>query len=75
MRHLPGLKLDRLPDEITVLKFRHFFERHGLGRVLFKEVNKHLEKNGLMLREGIIVDASIISAPSFKRNESGIRDP
>tara|TARA_R100001440_G_scaffold60088_1_gene79878 strand:- start:37707 stop:38159 length:453 start_codon:yes stop_codon:yes gene_type:complete len=52
MRQFAGLKLDRLPDETTILKFRHFLERHGLGKVLFKEVNKHLEKNGLMLREG-----------------------
>ena len=75
MRHFAGLKLDRLPDETTILKFRHFLERHGLGKVLFKEVNKHLEKNGLMLREGSIVDASIISAPSSTKNESGKRDP
>src|SRR5680860_982488 len=75
MRCFAGLKLDRLPDETTILKFRHFLERHGLGKVLFKEVNKHLEKNGLMLREGSIVDASIISAPSSTKNESGQRDP
>jgi len=74
MRHFAGLKLDRLPDETTILKFLHFLERHGLGKVLFKEVNKHLEKNGLMLREGSIVDASIISAPSSTKNESGKRD-
>ncbi len=74
MRHFAGLKLDRLPDETTILKFRHFLERHGLGKVLFKEVSKHLEKNGLMLREGSIVDASIISAPSSTKNESGKRD-
>jgi len=48
-------------------------ERHGLGKVLFKEVNKHLAKNGLMLRS--IVDASISSAPpSATKNESGKRD-
>jgi len=75
MRHFAGLKLDRLPDETTILKFRHFLERHGLGKALFKEVNKHLEKNGLMLREGSIVDATIISAPSSTKNESGQRDP
>ena len=74
MRCFAGLKLDRLPDETTILKFRHFLERHGLGKLLFKEVNKHLEKNGLMLREGSIVDASIISAPSSTKNESGQRD-
>jgi IS5 family transposase len=75
MRHFAGLKLDRLPDETTIFKFRHFLERHGLGEALFKEVNKRLDKNGLMLREGSIVDATIISAPSFTKNESGQRDP
>lgn len=75
MRHFAGLKLERLPDETTILKFRHFLERHDLGKVLFKEVNKHLEKNGLMLSEGSIVDASIISAPPSTKNESGKRDP
>ena len=74
MRHFAGLKLTRLPDETTILKFRHFLERHGLGKALFKAVNKHLEKNGLMLREGSIVDASIISAPSSTKNESNQRD-
>jgi len=58
MRHFAGLKLARLPDETTILKFRHFLDRHGLGKVLFKEVNKHMEKNGLMLREGSIVDTT-----------------
>lgn len=75
MRQFAGLKLDRLPDETTILKFRHFLEQHGLGKVLFKEVNKHLEKNGLMLREGSIVDATIISAPSSTKNKTGQRDP
>ena len=68
MRHFAGLKRDRLPDETTILKFRHFLERHGLGKVLFQEVNKYLAKNGLMLREGSIVDATIISAPSSTKN-------
>ena len=75
MRHFASLKLARLPDETTILNFRHFLERHGLGKVLFQEVNKHLAKNGLMLREGSIVDATIISAPSSTKNESGQRDP
>lgn len=74
MRHFAGLKLDRLPDETTILNFRHFLEQHGLGKALFKEVNKHLEKNGLMLREGSIVDATIISAPSSTKNQAGKRD-
>lgn len=76
MRRFAGLRLvDRLPDETTILNFRHFLERHDLGKVLFNEVNKHLEKNGLMLREGSIVDATIIAAPSSTKNQAGQRDP
>jgi IS5 family transposase len=75
MRHFAGLRLDRLPDETTILNFRHFLKHHGLGKALFKEVNKHLEKNGLMLREGSISDATIISAPSSTKNSTAKRDP
>lgn len=76
MRRFAGLRLvDRLPDETTILNFRHFLERHDLGKELFKEVNQHLEKNGLMLREGSIVDATIIAAPSSTKNKAGKRDP
>ena len=76
MRRFAGLRLsDRLPDETTILNFRHFLERHGLGKALFKQVNKHLEKNGLILREGSIVDATIIAAPSSTKNSTGKRDP
>ncbi len=71
MQHFAGLKLEHLPGETTTLKFRHFLENHGLGKMLFEEVNKHSEKNGLMLREDSILDATIISAPSSTKNESG----
>jgi IS5 family transposase len=70
MRQFAGLRLERLPDETTILKFRHFLEQHGLGKVLFQGVNKHLEKNGLMLREGYIVDATINSAPNSKNERA-----
>jgi IS5 family transposase len=75
LHHFVGLKLACLPDETTIRQFRHFLKRHGLSKVLLKEVNKHLEKNGSMLREGSIDDASIISVPSSTKNESGQRDP
>jgi len=69
MRHFAGLKLGRLPDETTIFNLlRHFLEQHGLSKAPFKEVNKHLEKNGLMLREGSIGDATIITAPSSTKN-------
>jgi len=75
MRRFAGVKLDRVPDETTILNFRHLLERHGLGRKLFNEINAHLKEQGLILREGTIVDATIISAPSSTKNKDGARDP
>jgi len=74
MRRFAGLRLDRIPDETTILNFRHLLERHGLGKKLFKEINTHLKEQGLMLREGTIVDATIIAAPSSTKNQAGERD-
>ena len=76
MRRFAGLRLSGpLPDETTILKFRHLLEQHQLGKVILKEVNRHLEKEGLLLREGTIVDATIIAAPTSTKNRSGERDP
>ena len=76
VRRFAGLKLsEALPDETTILNFRHLLERHGLGKRLFEEINAHLESQGLRLREGTIVDATIIEAPSSTKNRSGERDP
>lgn len=76
MRRFAGLSLTGpLPDESTILKFRHLLEKHSLGKAIFKEVNKHLERAGLMLKEGSIVDATIISAPTSTKNKEGERDP
>ena len=76
MRRFAGLRLSgRLPDETTILNFRHFLESHKLGKVLFEEINRHLKAQNLIFREGTIVDATIISAPSSTKNESGTRDP
>ena len=76
VRRFVGLKLSGpLPDETTILNFRHLLEQHELGRGLFEEINRHLEAQGLRLREGTIVDASIIEAPSSSKNRAGQRDP
>jgi len=76
MRRFAGLRLsDRLPDETTILNFRHLLERHKLGEKLFNEINQHLKTQGLILREGSIVDASIISAPTSTKNKARQRDP
>ena len=71
-----GLNLtEALPDETTILNFRHLLERHELGKGLLEEINAHLASQGLRLREGTILDASIIEAPSSTKNRSGERDP
>ena len=76
VRRFVGLNLtEALPDETTILNFRHLLERHQLGQGLLEEINAHLESQGLRLREGTIVDASIIEAPSSTKNRSGERDP
>ncbi len=76
VRRFVGLKLsEALPDETTILNFRHLLGRHNLGQGLFEEINAHLESQGLRLREGTIVDASIIDAPSSTKNRGKERDP
>ena len=76
VRRFVGLSLtEALPDETTILDFRHLLERYELGRSLLDEIDVHLESQGLRLRKGTIVDASIIEAPSSTKNRAGERDP
>jgi transposase, IS5 family len=76
MMAIVGLKITGpIPDESTILKFRHLLESHGLGTKLFEVINQHLADQGLMLKEGTILDASIIAAPSSTKNQTGTRDP
>jgi len=76
VRRFAGLRLTGpLPDETTILNFRHLLERHDLGEALFAEINAHLASLGHRLKRGTIVDASIIDAPSSTKNKSGERDP
>jgi len=76
VRRFVGLKLTGpLPDETTILHFRHLLEQHHLGQGLLEEINAHLESLGLKLREGTIVDATIIEEPSSTKNRNKERDP
>ena len=76
VRRFAGLRLTgALPDETTILKFRHLLECHGLGEALLAEINVHLQAQGHRLKRGTIVDASLIDAPSSTRNQAGERDP
>jgi IS5 family transposase len=76
VRRFVGLKLaGPIPDETTILNFRHLLERHRLGTKLFEAINRHLADHELMLKEGTIVDASIVSAPTSTKNQDKARDP
>lgn len=76
MRLFAGLSLDRpIPDHTTIMNFRHLLERHGLARQLFEEVSTWLSEAGVLLKEGTLMDATIIEAPSSTKNRTGERDP
>ena len=76
VRRFVGLRLSGpLPDETTILNFRHLLEKHGLGEALFEEINAHLASLGHRLKTRTIVDASIVTAPSSTKNRAGERDP
>jgi IS5 family transposase len=65
LRGFVGIDLNRdpVPDATTVLHFRHWLEQHELTRVMFDEIGAVLEERGLLMRQGTIVDATIIAAP------------
>jgi IS5 family transposase len=65
---------DVIPDETTILNFRHLLERHDLTKQIFDKTKRYLSEKGLLLREGTIVDATIINAPSSTKNQDRARD-
>ena len=65
----------KVPDETTVLHFRHMLEKHRLSETIFARVRGQLEAQGLLLKAGTIVDATILAASSSTKNQSGQRDP
>ena len=77
MRRFVGIDLGRepVPDETTILNFRHLLERHQLGQVLFNRLNECLASRGVKVAGGTIVDATIIVAPSSTKNQAKARDP
>ena len=77
MRRFAGIELgdDRIPDETTILNFRHLLEKHQLTEKLFAEVNAYFADKGVALRSGTYVDATIIDAPSPTKNKAKARDP
>lgn len=77
IRRFVGVDLSReaAPDATTLLKFRHLLEEKGLTDSIFNAINAHLAEKGLFLRQGTVVDATIIAAPPSTKNRSGERDP
>jgi IS5 family transposase len=77
LRGFAGIELNRepVPDATTLLKFRHWLEHHQLTKALFDEVGAMLEARGLLMRQGTIVDATIIAAPPSTKNKQKSRDP
>ncbi|MEJ7685543.1 MAG: IS5 family transposase [Variovorax sp.] len=70
-----GDGVSRLPDETTILRFRHLLEAHDLAADMLRVVNDILQSKGLLLRTGTAVDATLIAAPSSTKNAGGERDP
>jgi IS5 family transposase len=66
---------ERLPDESTILRFRHVLEKHQLAEQILTTVNTLLSAKGLLLKNGTVVDATLIAAPSSTKNATGERDP
>ena len=66
---------EQVPDATTLLHFRHLIEENRIGEKIFSDVKARLEKAGLMMHGGTIVDATIIAAPSSIKNKEGKRDP
>jgi IS5 family transposase len=77
MRRFAGIELsdDAIPDESTILRFRHLLEKHYLTQAIFAQVRTLLEQKRLLLRSGTIVDATIIEAPPSTKNAEQARDP
>ena len=77
MRRFAGIAqiTDRIPDETTILAFRHPLEEKDLGAQIFETVKAHLKANGMAMKQGTIIDATIIAAPSSTKNEKRERDP
>jgi IS5 family transposase len=77
IRGFVGIDLthESAPDATTLLKFRRQLEKHKLTERIFNEINGQLASKGLMMREGTIVDATLIAAPPSTKNKEGKRDP
>jgi IS5 family transposase len=75
-RDFAGLSsAERIPDRVSILRFRHLLEEHQLSIQILATVNSTLAAKGLLLKSGTAIDATLIAAPSSTKNSSGERDP
>ncbi len=75
MRRFAGVSLETIPDESSIQRFHQLLEEQQLTEQLFSLTNQYLTDKGLLLKEGTIVDATIISAPRSTKNKAHQRDP
>ena len=76
LRELAQLgEFGQLPDESTILRFRHRLEAHKLAEKILQVVNELLTQRGLLLKAGIAVDATLVAAPTSTKNKDKTRDP
>ena len=64
-----------MPDEGTILRFRHRLEKHQFAEKILATVNELLTQRGLLLKAGTVVDATLIAAPTSTKNKDKARDP
>jgi transposase, IS5 family len=76
-RRFAGIDLvsERIPDETTILAFRHLLEKHNLGEQIFETAKAHLKANGMAMKQGTNIDATLIAVPSSTKSKAGERDP
>ena len=77
MRRFAGIELisDKIPDETTILSIRHLHEKNNLGKEIFETVKAHIFSQGMTVRQGTIIDATLIAASQLRQNNTGERDP
>ncbi len=75
MRRFAGVTLENIPDESSIQRFRQLLEEHQLTEQLFMQTSQYLSEQGMLLKEGTIVDATIVSAPRSTKNKEYQRDP
>ena len=68
-------QFERMPDESTILRFRHRLEEHKLAEQILASVNELLSQRGLLLKTGTVVDATLIAAPTSTKNKDMARAP